>query len=460
MTEYDLAIIGWGAGGFAAAIKASELTSNQMKIALIGTGDIGGTCVNVGCVPSKFLIEASKSYKDATTPVYAGISSSATLNFQEFMESLNKFVSIERETKYESVIKNFENIELVEGLAKFVDNDTISVNNTEIKATNYIICTGSRTFIPEIRGLTDYYTSDTVWNMKTLPGKLAVIGSGEVALELAYAFSNFGSEVHIFNRSNRILKGFDEDVNTQLMGALKSNGIIFHLGVNFYEIKNENGKKDIVTWTGTFGDFDAIIIATGRMPNIDGLDLRAGGITADNGIVVNNGLRTTNPKIYAAGDCIKQPLKLETLAGKEGVIAAENILGGDKKINIHEVPWVVFTEPNVASVGSTEAELKQKNIEYDVRTIELKNVVKANILNSSSGVAKIIIGKDKKILGIHVIAPMAAEFIIEGVYLIKNGLTYEDLIDSMHVFPTVAESIKIAGQSFIRDISKMSCCMD
>ena len=460
MTEYDLAIIGWGAAGFAAAIKASELTSNQMKIALIGTGELGGTCVNVGCVPSKFLIEASKNYKEAKNPAYAGISSSATLNFSEFMESLNKFVLGERETKYTSVMKNFENIDIIEGLAKFVDNDTISVNNNEIKATNFIIATGSRTFIPEIRGLTDYYTSDTVWEMRKLPGKLAVIGSGEVALELAYAFSNFGTEVHIFNRSNRILKGFDDDVNSQLMAALKANGIVFHLGVNFYEIKNEDGKKDIVTWTGTFGDFDEIIVATGRMPNIDGLDLRAGGITADNGIVVNPDFRTTNPKIYAAGDCVRQSLKLETLAGKEGVIAVENILGGDRKINMQEVPWVVFTEPNVASVGYTEAELKKKHIEYDVRIVELKNVVKANILNSNTGIAKIISGKDKKILGIHVIAPMAAEFITEGVYLIKNGLTYDDLIDTIHVFPTVAESIKITGQAFIRDISKMSCCMD
>ena len=244
------------------------------------------------------------------------------------------------------------------------------------------------------------------------------------------------------------------------MAALKSNGIVFHLGVNFYEIKNEEGKKDIVTWTGTFGDFDEIIVATGRMPNIDGLDLRAGGITADNGIVVNPDFRTTNPKIYAAGDCVRQSLKLETLAGKEGVIAVENILGGDRRINMQEVPWVVFTEPNVASVGYTEAELKKKHIEYDVRTVELKNVVKANILNSYTGIAKIISGKDKKILGIHVIAPMAAEFITEGVYLIKNGLTYDDLIDTIHVFPTVAESIKITGQAFIRDISKMSCCMD
>ena len=203
-----------------------------------------------------------------------------------------------------------------------------------------------------------------------------------------------------------------------------------------------------------------MLVATGRVPQIDGLNLKAAGISTDNGIVVDDSLKTTNPIIYAAGDCIRQSLKLETLAGKEGVIAVENMLGGSRTINMHEVPWVVFTEPNVASVGYTEAELKSKNIEYDVRTVELKNVVKANILNSYDGIAKVISGKDKKILGVHVVAPMAAEFIIEGVYLIQNGLTYDNLINAMHVFPTVAESIKIGGQAFIRDISKMSCCMD
>ncbi len=460
MSEYDLAIIGWGAAGFAAAIKASELTSNQMKIALIGTGPIGGTCVNVGCVPSKFLIEASKNYKEATKPSYRGITANANINFSEFMESLNDFVSTERNTKYADVIKNFENIDMYEGMAKFIDNNTVAVNNKDIKALNFIISTGSRTLIPEIKGLTDYYTSDTIWNMRELPGKIAVLGSGEVALELAYAFSNFGTEVHIFNRSNRILKGFDEDINNHLINALKTNGIIFHLGQNFQEIINKNGKKSIVTEAGTFDNFDSLLVATGRVPQIDKLNLKAAGISTDNGIVVDDSLKTTNPIIYAAGDCIRQSLKLETLAGKEGVIAVENMLGGSRTINMHEVPWVVFTEPNVASVGYTEAELKLKNIEYDVRTVELKNVVKANILNSYDGIAKIISGKNKKILGVHVVAPMAAEFIIEGVYLIQNGLTYDNLINAMHVFPTVAESIKIGGQAFIRDISKMSCCMD
>ena len=157
---------------------------------------------------------------------------------------------------------------------------------------------------------------------------------------------------------------------------------------------------------------------------------------------------------------MRQSLQLETLAGKEGVIAVENILGGQKTINLNEVPWVVFTEPNVASVGQTEKELITAKKDFTVRVININNVVKANILHSYNGVAKILADKGGKILGVQVVAPNAAEFITEAVQLVKHGLTYEDLIDTVHVFPTVAESIKIAGQAFIRDVSKMSCCMD
>ena len=159
MTEYDLAIIGWGAAGFAAAIKASELTSGQMHIALIGSGPLGGTCVNVGCVPSKLMIEASKTYYEANHKKYDGISGNASLDFGKFMESLNKFVDQERKGKYTDVIENFKNIELIEGEASFVSDDTVKVSGKEIKATNFIIATGSKTFVPDISGLDDYYTT-------------------------------------------------------------------------------------------------------------------------------------------------------------------------------------------------------------------------------------------------------------------------------------------------------------
>ena len=460
MTDYDLAIIGWGAAGFAAAIKASELTSGQMHIALIGKGQLGGTCVNVGCVPSKLMIEASKTYHEANHKKYDGISGGASLDFGKFMEYLNKFVQEERKGKYTDVIENFKNIELIEGEAKFTGEDTVDVNGRSIKATNFIIATGSKTFVPEISGLDDYYTSDNIWNIRKLPKKIAIFGSGEVAMEFAYALSNFGSEVHIFNRHNRILKGFDDDITRELMKAMKENGVSFHLGVNYHEIKTVDGKKDILTWTGTFTGFDAILISTGRMPNIASLNLHAACISTENGIITDKHLRTTNKRVYAAGDCVRQSLQLETLAGKEGVIAVENILGGERTINLNEVPWVVFTEPNVASVGKTEKELITAKKTFTVRTVNISNVVKANILHSSNGVAKILAGQDGKILGVQVIAPYAAEFITEAVQLIKHGLTYEDLIDTVHVFPTVAESIKIAGQAFIRDVSKMSCCMD
>jgi mercuric reductase len=460
MSEYDLAIIGRGAAGFAAAIKASELTDNQMDIAMIGSGPLGGTCVNVGCVPSKYLIEASKNFKNASSPLYKGIKSSAKIDFGVFMDSLNGFVNTERDNKYSNVIKNFPNVHIHDGLARFTGKNTIIVNDKEITATNFIIATGSKPFIPYIKGMDEYYTSDTIWTLKILPQKLAILGTGEVALELAYAFSNFGTEVHVFNRSNRILKGFDMDVTREVMAALKDNGIIFHTGMDFQEVKNENGKKTIVASNEAFTGFDTLLVATGRIPNIGSLNLKAAGISEDAGIIVDEQLRTSNKSIYAAGDCVRQPLTLETLAGKEGVIAAGNILGDSRKVKFNEIPWVVFTEPNVASVGSTESELKNKGIEYTSRIIKLENVVKANILNSYKGMVKIVAGKDKKILGVQAVAPNAAEFIIEGVYLIKNGLTYDDLIESTHVFPTVAESVKICGQAFIRDVSKMSCCMD
>ncbi len=460
MNEYDLAIIGWGAAGFAAAIKASEMTNNQMKIAMIGYGPLGGTCVNVGCVPSKFLIEASKNYKSMKQPLYEGIKSDKfSLDFHAFMDSLNSFVYQEREQKYTNVIKNFENIDLIEGSAEFIDGNTVSVNGRPIKAFNFLISTGSRTYIPDIEGLDNYYTSENIWNIRELPDKIAILGSGEVALEMAFAFSSFGSEVHIFNRSDRVLKDFDSDITGELVKSLEKSGIKLHLGVKYKKITG-NRNYAIVTENAEFNGFGLIMVATGRIPNIDSLKLDNAGIKFENGIIVNESMQTSNSKIYAAGDCVRQDLKLETLAGKEGVIAIENMLGDSKKINLNEVPWVVFTEPNIASVGYTEKQLKAMNVKYTSRTVELSNVVKANILKQNEGIIKIIAGADKKILGIHIMAPNAAEFIIEGVYLIKNHLTYNDLIDSMHVFPTVAEFIKIGGQSFIRDISKMSCCMD
>ena len=456
MSEYDLAIIGKGAAAFSAAIKISELTSNQIKIAMIGYGPIGGTCVNVGCVPSKYLIEASKNFEMAKKPLYEGIKTDASIDFNKFMETLNDFVVTERTEKYEKVIKNFDNIDLYDGKAKFVNKNTVTVSNQKITAFNFLIATGSRTSVPDIKGLDNYYTSENIWDIRKIPEKLAMLGSGEVAIELAYAFSNFGSEVYIFNRSDRILKGFDDDITKNLRKTMENHGIKFHTGVNIKEIKDKT-----LFYDNSSLNFDEIIVATGRMPNIDDLDLNKAEVKSNNrGITVDKYLKTSNENIYAAGDCVDQELKLETLAGKEGAIVAENIFGSEKTINIKDVPWAVFCEPNVASVGYTEKEIKSMNIRYNIRKIELKNVVKANILKSNDGIIKVISDEKGIILGVQVLAPNAAEFIIEGVYLVQNKLTYNDIINSGHVFPTVAESIKITGQSFIRDISKMSCCME
>ncbi len=446
MTEYDLGIIGYGAAGFAAAIRASELTYNGMKIALIGHGDIGGTCVNRGCVPSKYLIEASKQLFSSKNPLYPGIKSSAEINFNELMSSLRNFVSKAREEKYINVIKNFGNIDIYKGKAHFVSKNEVMVNSEKIKATNFIIATGSRPYIPE--NIDNYVTSDDIWSIDELPRKLAIIGSGAVAMEMAYAFSNLGSEVYVFNRSDHVLKNFDNDISRLLIEHMKNLGVKFIFG----DINKAD--DDYVISDKKYDGFDKILVATSRVPNID-INLDAASVNYRHGIIVDDHLRTSNKMIYAAGDCVEQRLQLETLAGREGVTAVENILGFDKSIDFRSIPWVVFTEPNVASVGLTENQLK----DYKKRVIELKNVVKSSIL-MQDGIVKMLTDKNGTVLGVQAFAPYAAEFIAEAASVIRKQGSYNDFIETMHVFPTVSESIKITAQSFIRDISKMSCCME
>ncbi|AAT42849.1 mercuric reductase [Picrophilus oshimae] len=446
MNDYDLGIIGWGAAGFAAAIRASELTYNGMRIALIGNGDLGGTCVNVGCVPSKYLIEASKEYNHALKPRYPGISSSAGVNFHELMSSLRSFVLKSRENKYTNVIKNFHNIDLYRGKASFISKNEVMVNNIKIRATNFIIATGSRPYIPE--NIKNYITSDDLWSLDEIPKRLAIIGSGAVAMEMAYAFSNFGSDVYVFNRSNHVLKNFDSDINKMLIDHMKGLGVKFIFG----DIKEAD--HDYVISDRKYSGFDKILAATSRVPNID-INLEAASVDYKNGIIVDDHLRTSNKMIYAAGDCVDQRFQLETLAGREGVIAVENILGLDRSIDLINVPWAVFTEPNVASTGYTERELKK----YKKRVLYLKNVVKSNIL-MEDGLVKMLTDDEDHVLGVQIFAPYAAEFIPEAYNIIKNHGTYKDFIEAMHVFPTVSESLKITAQSFIRDVSMMSCCME
>jgi mercuric reductase len=276
--EYDIIILGRGAAAFSAAIKASEITSGEASIAMIGEGPLGGTCVNVGCVPSKYLLEASRRIYDPSHPRMPGITpSEVKYDFESVMGGLEGYVTNARNTKYAGVIKNYRNVTVYDGLARFVDNRTIEINNRdnktkdEITGQNVLIATGSRPSIPNIDGLNDsgYMTSDTVWKIRRLPQRIAVIGGGAIGLEIGQAFLNLGSEVTVIEALDSLLPQKESEIGQILQQRLEGEGMKFHFRTRVISVgvENENKYVDILTHKGreriTVSD---ILVATGRAP--------------------------------------------------------------------------------------------------------------------------------------------------------------------------------------------------
>jgi len=467
--EYDLIIIGNGAAAFASAIKASELSEGKASILMTGYGPIGGTCVNVGCVPSKYLLEASNTFFYAKKKRFEGIEvGEMKLNFSSVMEGLRNVVKELRKAKYEEVIKAYPNVEYLEGKARFVSTNEVEIDGKNFKAKNIIIAVGSSPSVPNIEGIKEvgYLTSNTIWDIERLPDKIAIIGGGAIGLEIGQALLHFGSEVTIIEAMDRIAPQSEPELSLALKEILEEEGMQFHLKARINRVAMQGNKKvlEVVTAKGKEKiEVDEILVATGRRPNTDYLQLEKANVeTTSNGfIITNKKMQTSNPKIYAAGDCVSKKLMLETLAAREGVVAASNIFGFEEEIDYLHSPSIIFTYPQLASVGYLESEYVKNFGRCACNFIKLENIPKAYLINEKRGLIKIVIEPSNgKIVGIHALAPYSAEFIIEGAMAIKYGLTIEDIIDTVHAFPTLAEGIKIAAQSFVRNVELMSCCVE
>jgi mercuric reductase len=470
--QYDLLIIGRGAGAFASAIKASELSEGKARVAMVGTGPLGGTCVNVGCVPSKYLLEASHRHFYPQHPTFKGVGAAhPDLDFGKVMLGLKGLVDAFRVAKYEKVLASYPNVEMIEGKARFKSPSEVEVVNGRAKVINakyIIIATGSRPTAPPIEGLKDtgYQTSDTVWDLDELPRSLAVIGGGAIGLELGQAFLHFGSEVTIIEALQRIIAPTEPEISEALQKKLSDEGMKFYTKARISTIQKANGKKvlEVVTHKGKSRvEADEILVATGRVPNTDELSLERAGVKTDQrGLIkVDASMRTSNKRIFAAGDCVSKKLMLETLAAREGVIAATNIMGGRARVDYLSTPWAVFTSPQIAGVGYTEEEYVKKTRACSCRTLGLDRVAKAEMLNETEGLIKLIVNpNDGRVVGLHALSPLATEYVLEGAIAIKHGFTYEDIIDTTHIFPTLAEGVKLAAQSFTRSIDRMSCCVE
>lgn len=464
---YDLIVIGGGAGAFAAAIKANELGA---KTALINDGlPLGGTCVNVGCVPSKILLHAAELVHTATHHNVPGIELSVNkTNYSEVVAAELALVKKLQDEKYEQVLKELDNVTHIKGRAAFVSPNQIKVGEQRLEAKKFIIAVGSTSIVPDVEGLKEagYITHIEAMSLKTVPKRLAVIGAGPVGLELSQLYSRFGSQVTILQRATSIMPSAELELTERLQQIMQNEGIHIKTSVQVTKVTNQNDTKTVF-YSDQKGEYsvevDEILLAAGKAPNTIELNLTAAGVTVNDkqSIVTQTTLQTAQPHIYAVGDVTNLPLRLETTAGKEGTYAVENALNDlSKSIDYNSVPWTVFTDPQLASVGYTEDQQMEELKTCACRTVTFDKLPKALITNRTEGVIKIAIHPETNvIMGVHILAPNAGDLIAQAMVLIKNKNTIDDVENMLPVFPTLSEAIKLAAMSFTRDISKMSCCV-
>jgi len=470
--EYELVIIEQGSAAFAASIKADSL---GVKTAMIGENAtrgtvIGGTCVNVGCMPSKRLITVGTLFHNGTSIPFEGIKyGRGKLDFRKIIQDKDRMVRKFRNEKYSDVLKNLERVKYDTAKRIFVSQGEVEAGNQTLTVDKVIIATGARPNIPAIEGIDqiDYLTNEEALKLRELPRSLCVIGGRALGLEFAQMYAQFGTRVVLLQRGERILPEHEPEIADELTKNLLDTGIRIYTHVTIDRVARKGqGKSIAFTVKGASKEItcDQILFATGRRPNTENLDLERAGVKTDGlgFIMVNDEMRTSVPNVWAAGDVTGGPM-LETTAAKEGAIAVHNAFSPDKKkkINFNEVPSAVFTYPEVASVGLTEAQANGKGMKCACGILPLDLVPKAHVIGDTRGVVKLVADhKTKQILGVHIVAPHAADLIHEGVLAVKNRLTIDDIIDTVHVFPTLSESIKLAAQSFYVDVGKMSCCVE
>lgn len=470
MESFDLVIIGGGAGGFAAAARASELGA---KALLINSGlPLGGTCVNVGCVPSKLLLEIGSEYYypqhirfKAAEPVKCG--HPGLLDFQAAISEKDSIVSALRESNYVRVAQGL-GIPVIEGRAKFVSPREVEVNGQRLAADKFIIATGSRPRVLPFKGINEvrYITNREALSLSRLPESMIIVGAGPVGLEFAQMYARFGTKVTVLERERQILPLSEREVADELQRCLEIEGIEIHTRVDVEEVREEGDLKVVEAKLGMpriTVKGEELLLATGVAPNSNDMDLEAAGVEMDSRgfIRVNEELRTSASHIWAAGDVVGKTF-LETVAAKEGYIAASNALEGKgKAIDYDSVPKAVFTDPQVASVGLTEEEFMRRFHVCSCRTVRIDQVPKAKAIKETRGLVKMVIHPETRVIvGVHMVAPMAADLIHEAALAVRFKLTIDDIIDTVHIFPTMSEAIKLVAQSFNRDISRMSCCVE
>lgn len=458
-----IAIIGSGGAAMAAAVRAA---AEGAKVMLVERGTLGGTCVNVGCVPSKIMIRAAHiAHERTVSPFDGGISASAPSIRRDWLLAQQQARIEElRHAKYRSVLDSYPNIALVRGEASFVGPRELMVRTPHgeqrIAFDRAFIASGASPMIPPVPGLQDtpYWTSTEALASPVIPARLIVIGSSVVAVELAQAFARFGTRVTILARGTLFLRE-DPLIGETIAQALAAEGIEVLTHTQAKSIAYRDGDIIVVTNSGELRA-DKLLVATGRAPNTTDLRLDAADVKTDElgAIVVNEQLETSAPGIYAAGDCTNQP-QFVYVAASGGTRAAVNMLGGNTTLNLSAMPVVVFTDPQIATVGYSEARARREGIEPESRVLTLDNVPRALANFETHGFIKVVAETGSgRLLGVQAVAPQAGELIQTAAIALRARMTVDDLADQLFPYLTMVEGLKLAAQTFRKDVKQLSCC--
>jgi mercuric reductase len=460
-----VAIIGSGGAAMAAALRAAE---DGARVTLIERGTIGGTCVNVGCVPSKIMIRAAHiAHLRRHSPFDEGIAASRpTIKREKLLAQQQARVDELRHAKYEGILEGNAAITVLRGNASFKDRGSLIVRlnegggEREVMFDRCLIATGASPAFPPIPGLkeTPYWTSTEALVSETIPPRLAVIGSSVVAVELAQAFARLGSKVTILARSTLFFRE-DPVIGEAVTAAFRAEGIEVLEHTQASHVAYADGEF-LLTMGHDELRADKLLIATGRAPNTRGLALEAAGVAVNprRAIVVNKHMRTGAPHIYAAGDCTDQP-QFVYVAAAAGTRAAINMSGGDAALDLTTMPAVVFTDPQVATVGYSEAEAHHDGIETDSRTLTLDNVPRALANFDTRGFIKLVVETGSgRLIGVQAVTPETGELIQTAALAIRARMTAQELADQLFPYLTMVEGLKLAAQTFSKDVKQLSCC--
>jgi len=461
--DYDLAVIGSGAAGFGAAIKARE---QGARVIMVERGTLGGTCVNIGCVPSKTLLRAAEAYHMAGHHPFRGVETHASsVDLAQTVTQKNDLVTYLRQAKYSNLIGEYD-WELVQGDAQFTAPDTLTVGGRTIRAATFLIASGARPSIPPIPGLctASYQTSTEALDLTHVPRSLVVIGAGYIALELGQLFRSLGSEVTILQRGTQLLPDYEPEVAQAVGAMLQRKGIRVLTGTQVQRVERDdqdqrlhveiNGGPEVL-------ETAHILVAAGRSPNVEMLHLDAAGVeTNERGaIAVDAQLRTTNPRIFAAGDVTLCP-QYVYVAAYQGGLAIENALNdANRPCDLTALPGVIFTDPQVATVGLTERQARAAGHEVKTAVLPIEAAPRAQVNYEDIGVFKLIAdATTDQLLGAQIVADNAGDVIYAATLAVKHGLTVADLVSSFAPYLTMAEGLKLGALAFDRDVSKLSCC--